>query len=160
MQGRKKSLSRAFYRNLAIQTEGKILAELSDNLWKHAVPGGLQPLTTGCGDCWLVVCVNLAQGLGRGSNSGLEPGSGGGRDCGFSTETGSLVPSSQSSDLTQGRELQRAGGGSQCKQVYSARLLELEGSPGWGARDGRGERTRADPSFHGNPRAPALWALA
>lgn len=49
-------------------------------------------------------------------------------DGSFSGDTGRLVPSSQSSDLTEGKRLAGAGGGSQSKQVQGARLLKLEDS--------------------------------
>lgn len=50
-------------------------------------------------------CRSLAQGLGKGNNSGLERSPGEGvTDGSFSGETGRLVPSSQSSDFTAGKK--------------------------------------------------------
>lgn len=65
-------------------------------------------------------CRSLAQGLGKGNNSGLERSPGEGvTDGSFSGETGRLVPSSQSSDFTAGEkglgELEVAPSASRCR---------------------------------------------
>lgn len=88
------------------------------------VAGRQAPKTTKSGSCSRVERRSLARSRER---EQFWPGAvpGGGCDGSFSGETGRLVPSSQSSDFTEGRRL---GGGSQCKQVQGARLLKLDDS--------------------------------